>query len=401
MNVKLAMRMDRLLGYPLSLCVWFFARVLDRVPEKGRALGTTPERILIIKPFGFGSILEMYPMIHALRQAYPKARLVLFTFQQNRDLARLLPIVDEVRAIPFGGGLVGFGVATLRMLVRLRSFRADVILDCEFYSFYCSLLTFFSAHRETVSVGFTRNQPMQEWVFHHTVAVDLSRHISEIFHRVVEPLGIREAPVQLDALHLVPPREAQEKVDQMLENGGEGSLRVAVNINASPMCLNRRWPLEYYRDLLELLLEDTTLPAPAQVYLIGGPDDIEYVSPFEQRLKHERIQNVAGQLAIAETAALLQQMDLFIGNDSGPLHLALACGVPTISFFGPETPALYGPLGDAHTVFYEPPPCSPCLNIFFSKNNKCDNNVCLKRITAGMVYPSVRAKLPNAREVSP
>jgi len=78
---------------------------------------------------------------------------------------------------------------------------------------------------------------------------------------------------------------------------------------------------------------------------------------------------------------------LFISNDcGGPLHIAAALGTPTVSFYGPETPSLYGPAGDLNTVFYAGTYCSPCLSVYNAKTAMCDGeNRCMRNITPSEV----------------
>ena len=70
----------------------------------------------------------------------------------------------------------------------------------------------------------------------------------------------------------------------------------------------------------------------------------------------------------------------------------MALGIPTISFFGPETPSLYGPVSGEYYVFYKNIYCSPCLNIYNTKNSDCKNNECLKLIKPGEVLELIKSK---------
>ena len=80
--------------------------------------------------------------------------------------------------------------------------------------------------------------------------------------------------------------------------------------------------------------------------------------------------------------ALIARCSLMVTNDTGPRHIAAALGVPTVSLFGPETPALYGPVGDNHLVFYSGHWCSPCLSVYNAKIAMCHGeNECMRRIT--------------------
>ena len=97
---------------------------------------------------------------------------------------------------------------------------------------------------------------------------------------------------------------------------------------------------------------------------------MNYVQEFCRQLPEiGQIVNLCGKLSIPQLVGLFSKSDFLITNDSGPLHIAVSVGLPTLSFFGPETPYLYGPQGDQHYVFYSDIFCSPCLNIYNSKHH--------------------------------
>ena len=89
-----------------------------------------------------------------------------------------------------------------------------------------------------------------------------------------------------------------------------------------------------------------------------------------------------------------------VSNDSGPMHLAAALGVPTIGLFGPETPVMYAPLGSHTAVFYRPPQCSPCINVHDNKLSNCvlGSPECLVSIEVDEVRVRTLTLIESARE---
>src|SRR5438132_784096 len=86
---------------------------------------------------------------------------------------------------------------------------------------------------------------------------------------------------------------------------------------------------------------------------------------------------MTGRLSLRELVALMQLADLYLGNDSGPLHLAVCAGLPVLALFGPESPAVYGPpASPRNTVLYRAEPCGPCLNVYTDKRSRCSDNIC-------------------------
>jgi ADP-heptose:LPS heptosyltransferase len=82
-------------------------------------------------------------------------------------------------------------------------------------------------------------------------------------------------------------------------------------------------------------------------------------------------------------------MMFLVTNDSGPLHISEAVGTPTVCFFGPETPNLFGPTLTNSLIFYQNMYCSPCLNTYNIKKSTCIDNQCLKRITPQHVFSRI------------
>ena len=161
---------------------------------------------------------------------------------------------------------------------------------------------------------------------------------------------------------------------------------VCVNINAGKLCHLRRWPQENYAELIFSLHNRFEI----QTILIGGRDDISYVDEFYKYLSNTiEIYNFCGKLSIKELIDLFSKSHLLITNDSGPLHIAHIIDLPTVSFFGPETPRLYGPIGPKHKVFYDDTFCSPCINIYNSKKSDCRDNICLKNINPQTVMHTI------------
>jgi ADP-heptose:LPS heptosyltransferase len=144
------------------------------------------------------------------------------------------------------------------------------------------------------------------------------------------------------------------------------------------MAPQRRWPVEHFHNVVEHLLQRPHL----RCVLIGGAQDRDMVNRFQASLSQpDRVVNLAGHLSLRELVALMQLADLYLGNDSGPLHVAACVGLPVLALFGPESPEVYGPPAQpGNTVLYRAELCGPCLNVYSDKQSQCRDNICLKRI---------------------
>ena len=165
-----------------------------------------------------------------------------------------------------------------------------------------------------------------------------------------------------------------------------------MNINASALCLERRWPVDRFAKLAVKILSSSDV----KIVLIGDAHDVPYVDGFMEMVQRDpRIFNLAERLDIGMLTVLLEKARLFITNDSGPLHIAVSVGTATVSLFGPEIPERYGPVErEKHAVVYADTYCSPCLNVYNQKAALCHGmNECMHKITVEEVFDAVTKKI--------
>lgn len=352
-------------------------------------------RVLVTKYLGMGSILLATPMVRELRRSLPGCRVELMTFAGNAAFAEQLGIFDEVHAIRTSRVSLFVG-DVLRSIARNRKARFDVVFDLEFFSRFSTILSFLSGAR--IRVGYYLPRLWRGDLLTHPIHFNPYRHVTEVFAAQLGPLGLKAEDL---TLHRPAIREEDAAhVARLLADGGAapGEFLFAINVNASDLSLERRWPRERFVGLVEEIVRRRP---DARVVLVGSRGEASYVGAVRGALgaaARERVLDLAGLLTIGELAALLARSGFFITSDSGPLHLASALDVPTLSFFGPETPTLYGPIGGRNTVLYAGIYCSPCLNVYNAKRAMCrGNNVCMQALGLAEVV----AALERARVLPP
>ena len=187
---------------------------------------------------------------------------------------------------------------------------------------------------------------------------------------------------------LVYPLSVKESVLHKIPSLSKKGMHIAVNVNTSEMCINRRWPLDYFSTLISSLVREYS----PNIYLIGSKSEEKLVTIFYNNLAmRSNVYMLAGMIDLPEFIYFLSNMKMLITSDSGPMHIAEALDIPVVSFFGPETPNLYGPLSSKSVAFYANLFCSPCLNTYNHKRTNCSNNICLKSITVEEVFYKIKA----------
>jgi len=382
---------DKYLGS--LLCVVLSALTGSR-RKKARPRTEKIDRILIIKLWGFGSIVLAYDFFQSIRKKFPDASLCAFTFKQNSPAFKMTGIFDEIYEVDIADlGRFAFPLffKSIDVVRRLRKKSFDVSFDLEFTSRLSAAASFLINAKQRV--GFRYRGVYRGNCYNREVPFRENKKLRNSFLSLLDVFDVKD-PVPPGTLALkIWPRE-QFFIENLLKKKSliDAKPIVAVNINASSLCLLRRWPKEYFVALATGLIADYS----AHIIFIGSREDTRYVSsaialfsPEQKKYAH----NFSGKLSLEQLACLLKKMSLFISNDSGPLHLAAYLGIPTVSFFGPETPLIYGPEGEFHIVFYRGLSCSPCIRVKNYKFAQCTHGQrCLRKITPRQVLDEIKRK---------
>jgi ADP-heptose:LPS heptosyltransferase len=377
----------RVFAFFLWLCRLHIRRVDHPTPPEPDGV----REILIIKFLGLGSILQATPLFAALRRLYPHARITLLTFRANRALNDLGIGVDALETVDTSR-LWRFLGSNLAALWRLRRTRFDLVLNLEFFATYAALMT--ALVRKRFAMGFGGFANYRNSFFHDFVSYDSGRHVQEKFLAFARRLGYAGATPPLARLQVPWPASVVGEVEN--REGftlGLSEYCVLVNINTGEMAPHRRWPIDHFQAVVEELLHRPKV----RCILIGGPGDRAAVDQFQASLSRPKaVINLAGRVNLRELVALMQTSNLYLGNDSGPLHFAACVGLPVLTMFGPESPEVYGPpLTPWNTVLYRREPCGPCLNVYTEKRSRCGDNICLKRIRPAQVLEVLETRYLN------
>ncbi|MFH1098205.1 MAG: glycosyltransferase family 9 protein [Candidatus Desantisbacteria bacterium] len=365
---------DYYIGLPLCWIINLYDYLFNpgnsnRLPDKSRV-----KRILIIKCWGMGSIALALPMVKMIKEYYPDACLEFLTFSRNKELLEISKLVDSIIEFQIDKKRQIIPVL-FRLILYLQRQRFDISFNLEFLANFSLLLAYIS--RIPIRVGFKHFGLNKDRLLTHEVVFREYQHIKQNFLNLLKPL---EIPLTNPcSMNLTPSLMSIDNVDNFITDVFESnnSPLICVNVNAGELAVERRWPKENF----VLLIKELLNKYPFRIVLIGAVQDVNYVNEV-LRLLPQTVLNLAGKLNIEELIALLSRCSLLISNDSGPLHLASLVNIPTVSFFGPETPSLYGPIGNKNKVFFNEVPCSPCIRVRDMKRIRCDKGlICLRSIS--------------------
>ena len=344
-------------------------RPLRKLGRRGREPGAQHE-ILLIKFWGIGSLQLLTPAVATLRRRHPGARLSLLTLRGNAEFARKLGVFDDVRTLDVeSSSWVQVFARIAKLVTNLRRARFERVYDFEFFTRFSAIVAFSTGAPEVV--GFACPSVPRGGL--HTEEVHFNRywHVARNFRALAGGEDGRDVEAS-DVTALRPSADEHARVRAELESAGLDGERalIVLNANAGRLSLERRWPATSFAELARRLV----LEHGCNIVLVGAPSEQRYVGELAARivlLPAGRVANLAGKLSIGELGALLERATAVVTNDSGPMHLAAALGAPTVGLFGPETPLMYRPLGARTVALYEPPVCSPCINVHENKLATC------------------------------
>jgi heptosyltransferase-2 len=196
-----------------------------------------------------------------------------------------------------------------------------------------------------------------------------------------------------DFLELWTTREEEHAAQALLRNEGVEPSETLVAIHPFSAVVERGWPLENFAEVAASLRKSG-----CRVLLLGGPGDR---APFDsvRHLFSGNAVDLIGKSTLSETAALLKKTSLFIGNDSGLMHVAAAAGVPLVAIFGPQSPVKFGPWSKKARVLYKGLACSPCRQKFFTECRPSERMrpACVEAVTVAEVLDPARELLDESR----
>lgn len=313
------------------------------------------ERLLVVRLSAMGDVIHTLPAAYALREAFPHAMIGWLIEERWAELlcasgtprrgpcSPQRPLVDWVHTVNLAAWRKSlFTIQALQQIARVwndvRSVHYDVAVDLQ-GAIRSAVLARWSGARVIYGAAQPRESPASLWYTRRAVARGV--------HVIEQNLSIAESVVgrKINQSHVEFPHDpvAEERIRRDLAQQG---IREYAILNPGAGWGAKRWPAERYGEVARRLSTDGLCPL------------VNY-GPGEERLAEEVVSASRGtarpmKLCISELIALTRHAKLFIGGDTGPMHLSAAIGVPVVAIFGPTDPARNGPYGTRSIVLRNP-----------------------------------------------
>jgi heptosyltransferase II len=347
-------------------------------------------KILVRATNWVGDAIMALPALRAVRAKFADAHIAIVARPYVADIYRGQDVCDELIAYDPRGAEKGLsGREALASRLRAGKFDAALLLQ---NAFDAAWLAWRAGIPERI--GYARDG--RGILLTKSIAVpkagEIPAHEQFYYLELVRRAGWADRIQGESEISLRVSREAGESAEQKLiaagvrsRGGGVGTLRVAIGAGASYGSA-KCWLPERFAEVANRLMAESD----AEVILFGTAGETAVSNAIVAGMKRKPI-DLTGKTTIAELPALLSQCQLFIGNDSGAMHVASAVGLPVVAIFGPTDPFGTAPVTPKCTIVQEKPYCSPC----FLRRCPTDHR-CMTRVTSESVTAAARVWLSGA-----
>lgn len=399
MHPDLMRKIDALAGPPLCFILSLRRALLEQILPRRRGKLEEVKKILMVKPAEMGSTVLMYSMLRRAREIWPGVEFHFLVFAENTAAVDMLGLVppENIHCLDTKN-FKNFALDCVSKLLQLRRHKFDVAIDLEFFSRASAILTELSGARSTCGFNrFTMEGLYKGSFFSHPVQYNAHLHTAQTFYSMIEALQQPEGQIPLVKAE-VPPLDSmelpklqtdadeQQEVRKLIEKANPVVARspklVIINANSSELVPLRRWPLENFIELGRMILQNHQVG----IVLTGVAGEREESEKVAAALGQERVANLVGRTSLRQLLVLYSLCDLMVTNDSGPSHFATLTDLAVITLFGPETPALYGALGENRLALSSGLACSPCVSSYNHRATPCNDNLCMKKLPVQKVY---------------
>jgi len=340
--------------------------------------------ILLILLAPIGDTLFATPAIRALRRAHPEARLSAIVWPTNRAVLENNPDVDQLLLHPTGKDWP----RVLTFFAGLRGQHFDLALHfAPFHDYYRVLAGIPSRLMLPV--------PWLFWLLPHRNRRWRQLHARDHYLEILRPLGLHEPRERRLVLNVSGRQEAFAE-RYLAENGHRhGELLVGVHAGASGFSGSKRWSPEGFASVAREL----GCSSHVRLVFFGSEADRALSEAVVQAGVPDGYIDACGGLSLSETIGLLSRLDLFMGNDSGPMHLAAALGVPVVGIYGPTSILNFHPIGPRVRVVFGSRPCPANYGFIGSRpvwSRQACRGECLDSIDPGQVLAAAQELLTAA-----
>jgi ADP-heptose:LPS heptosyltransferase/GT2 family glycosyltransferase len=355
------------------------------------------QNILVVKLDHIGDFVTALPPIRRLKKLFPHARITVLAGPASRAFVSLEPCIDEFIPFAFFHARSQLGERELtpedyaELAEQLRPYRFDLAVDLRKHLSTRDVLKYTGA-RFLAGFDYLGQFPYLDIALDWDGDRTLQRkrnHIVDDLMALVNAIGHASETDRV----LMQPGPAPMPLTELPDAVQALFAKPVVAIHPGAGNTTKQWPEEHFCALIDLLIEKNGV----NIMLVGGPDEVEVANSLLAAVQHpEAIASMAGQTSLADLPRMLKNCVLYIGNDSGPKHIAAAVGIATVGIHsGVVDPVEWGPLGPNAVALRRNMTCSPC---YLARAEDCPRSLaCLQFLEPNLVYETADLLLKRPR----
>ncbi|MCK5305934.1 MAG: glycosyltransferase family 9 protein [Candidatus Omnitrophica bacterium] len=336
-------------------------------------------RILLIKTERIGDLVLSTPAIRAIKQNFPRASVSIIINSYTKAIVENDPHLDEIIVYDVKGAHKSL-IEKIRFIKDLRKKKFDIAVDLNTRPFFFLPVWLLCLSAAKITLGLDN---FGRGLFYNIKVKPRRkpRPLTEEVLHILSPLGISTPDRQL---RLFLREEDKVYIQKYLNEKGVRKNDLVVGIHPGGYYETLRWVEDGYAKVTQHLIKERK----AKVFFVGNRKERDLVDRITALTNGGPI-NLAGKITLGQLMAIISRCNLFIGNSSGPLNIALGFGISTISFLGPSIPERWRPSGEKNIVFRKDLPCSPCESGYCRRRDFA----CMKKIKPEEVIEAVNRQL--------
>lgn len=361
---------DRVVGIPFKIVSLVIGQ--DKVDLRQIDL----KKILLLRTDNIGDVLLLTPTINALRRKYPSARIDILVRPPAKDVITKNPDIDDVliSRVPWfmNNATSKDFIDLIKDVSHIRKQCYDLIID--FRGDFRNI--FFYLYLGGGRYRLSSDRSGGIYFLTHVVDFNEDIHAIDKNFSLLSPLGI--TPSDRSMRMYITENDRIALGDKVGNLNLDGHYLIGIHPGASSM--TRRWPIGRFANVVNEL--SNKLPCK---FFVSGDNSEKDIGANLNRLTNGKIYDFTGKLTILELAALLEKAALFICNENGIMHLAVALKTKTISIYGPQLPEKYGHINENSQILWKKFACCPCLHHYSCEKTNTSMALCLDAITVDEV----------------
>lgn len=345
-----------------------------------------PRHVCIIKPSALGDVVNAFAALSTLKAHWPDARITWVVNQGLRGLVDGHPEIDEV--IPFDRSRAGKGPRSLthfiRFLTDLRGRGFDLTIDLQGL-LRSGIMT--AATGAPIRVGLADAREGATWFYTDRVTPPGSSNRVHAVDRLLAVAAAFGADIS-GPRPLVAVREADRTWAREVLAAVP---RPRLGLNLGARWETKRWPPAHFAEVARRAVEERN----AGLFAVGAPEDRAFVAELVERLRPIPVVNLCGLTTLPQLAALARETNVFLSNDTGPLHLLSAAGARVVGIYTCTKPEANGPYGPLADVVSSRVWCAGSYHV------RCPRRLeCMDELGPERVWPIVLARLDSTTSAS-